>query len=973
MWGAGGVLLFDRLAHDHDLRLTAQTAAVRAWLDAIRRDLSREASLLARDRAVTEGTSGGDWSRIAQDATPRLRSLTLDGFADFVAIFDAEGMRLAQAPPSSPLTPADLASLRAAAGTEPTVRLAAVSEHLWALAAAPVEPTEGRVGPAGLVVVGRRLERQGPGGHATQLAWSGTSPALSARLSGEPDVPADLGADGRVMVDGRAWRARRLDTDPQGELWALVPAAPLDAERRRLWELWLGSLALALAAPIAVAWVVGRGRAASGLDLPEARKLGALYAGAMGGAGVDLVADAEQILDTARSFAQLEEGMVYRIQPTGGTLVATAARGLAAVPLEPLQVRPLGGSHAGEAVRTGRPVVTLGTTGRRLEPDLEAHAVGAGHRMTVSLPIRVGGTAWGALTLMGRRERPLELAELSLLETMADQVGLAASRATLFAEAQETGRRLETLTRLAQNLTATLSMEGVLQRLVDAAVELFGSSISRLWLLDDSGATLSLRASAGTRSSVQGITELKVGEGLIGKVVASRQPVVVADARTDPRIRNTERIRAEGSVSIAVVALHLGDRVLGGLSIAMREAHAYTAEELRLLQSLADQAAIAIDNARLFAAEQTRRAEMASLLEINQKIGALDPAQPEPLLQAVAEEAARLLDVDNAGIRLVEGDDLVLAGCAGTARQTMLRKRIKIGESFSGKVVERGESMIVGVGTIADMVPEHGDAEARLGYTTSLGVPLRMADRTIGVLAFRGRRAFTRRDQEVAEAFAGQAAIALEHSRLYREAARHAERMVALADLGRLVSETLDPAVVSRRVTDSLCTILGAGHATLYRVEASSGDFVVESTAGAEPPFQWAPRLPPGDGLVGVVMRDRRAAATADSLADDRVTYRPEFRRALADVTHRALLVAPPPREERDAGRSRRRPDGQGAAAARSRRRRARRSPRTAPPSRSRTPSSPRLRAPPRSGGWPGCRRCRRSWNRSGWAARRWR
>ena len=86
---------------------------------------------------------------------------------------------------------------------------------------------------------------------------------------------------------------------------------------------------------------------------------------------------------------------------------------------------------------------------------------------------------------------------------------------------------------------------------------------------------------------------------------------------------------------------------------------------MALLQSLADQAAIAIDNARLFFDEQTRRAYLNALLEINTKIGALAPT--ETLLSSIAEEAARLLALDNAGFRLLEGDELVLAGLAGTA------------------------------------------------------------------------------------------------------------------------------------------------------------------------------------------------------------------------------------------------------------------------------------------------------------------
>src|SRR2546422_10906808 len=120
--------------------------------------------------------------------------------------------------------------------------------------------------------------------------------------------------------------------------------------------------------------------------------------------------------------------------------------------------------------------------------------------------------------------------------------------------------------------------------------------------------------------------------------------------------------------------------------------------------------------------------------------------------------------------------------------------------------------------------PEHRAAGVRLGYSKFLGVPLKVADRPIGVLTFRARRAFTARDQELAEAFAGQAAIALEHARLYREANRHARRMAALADVERLLSATLDSDVVAQRITDSVCTLLEVRAAAVYRLLPGTRD-----------------------------------------------------------------------------------------------------------------------------------------------------
>ena len=140
---------------------------------------------------------------------------------------------------------------------------------------------------------------------------------------------------------------------------------------------------------------------------------------------------------------------------------------------------------------------------------------------------------------------------------------------------------------------------------------------------------------------------------------------MVGDVVRDPRTRDVEALQCEGVVSLAVAPLRAGDRPIGALAVGWPAAHAPAPEELGLLQSLADSAAPALNNARLFAEEQARRAYLAAVLEINKKIGRLTPT--DALLTSIAEEAARLVGVDNAGFRLLEGDDLVLAGLARRA------------------------------------------------------------------------------------------------------------------------------------------------------------------------------------------------------------------------------------------------------------------------------------------------------------------
>jgi len=264
------------------------------------------------------------------------------------------------------------------------------------------------------------------------------------------------------------------------------------------------------------------------------------------------------------------------------------------------------------------------------------------------------------------------------------------------------------------------------------------------------------------------------------------------------------------------------------------------------------------------------------------------------LLTSIAEEAARLLDVDNAGFRLLDGDDLVLAGSAGTARETMLQERIKAGQSLTGKVLAAGHTLVLDVEAVTDVPAAELDAIRRLGYTSFLGVPLKIGGRTIGVLTFRARRPFSARDQELAGAFAGQATIAIEHARLVREASEQADRMRALADLSRLFAGTLDPDVVSERIADSVRSLFSSVSASLFRVEPGSGDLVpVATSTGREGNVPPAPVLPRGVGISGRAAQSRHVVVSSDVPADPTIEKTDALREWIAAVGHYSAIAVP--------------------------------------------------------------------------------
>jgi GAF domain-containing protein/ActR/RegA family two-component response regulator len=611
--------------------------------------------------------------------------------------------------------------------------------------------------------------------------------------------------------------------------------------------------------------------------------------------------DVDRVLDVATERCCAVIGAaaagVFRLDAEAGSLSYARGRGLTPEFVQALRVR-VGEGTSGKAVETRAPVWSrdlLNDPAIALGEETRALVEREGYRAVLSVPIVSQGEPLGALAAYWWEPRTPSASEIGLMTAMAGQAAVALDNARLFAAATAREKRLAALARLTQTLTATLSLEDVLSRVVQSAVELFGSGVSRLWLVDEGGETLSQRAHAGASPPELGLARLAVGEGLMGRIVATRAPLVVPDLRVDPRVKNRARIQAEGTVSFAGVPVMRGDRVLGALSIALRERREFTDEDLNLLQSLADHAAIAIENARIFAEEQGRKAHLAALLEINKKIGALAPT--EALLTSIAEEAARLLELDNAGFRLLDGDELVVAGLAGTARETMLRERIKVGESLSGKVVSQGRALICAIDSVPDVVPEHRAADRRLGYTTFMGVPLSVGERTVGVLAFRARRPFTREDQEIAEAFAGQAAVALEHARLYREVAQQAERMRAVAELGRTLVSTFDVNRILDTVVTQARETLDVFQVGICLQDPATGRLRFIHGPGFAPDFVESHTLEPGEGAAGRAVAEGRPVWTSNILEDPGITLRPETRQRIEAEGTRAVLALPLIRE----------------------------------------------------------------------------
>jgi PAS domain S-box-containing protein len=316
-------------------------------------------------------------------------------------------------------------------------------------------------------------------------------------------------------------------------------------------------------------------------------------------AGLDLQHTLEVIASEAARIAHCENVKLLLVDRDAQVLRVRVLRGLATPDGFPL---PIGNGLSGTVAQTGQPLYVADSQN---DPRSLLAAVDRklGLHTYLGLPIKTRDDVLGVLTFNTLEPRQYTADELAYYSSFADQAAIAIENARLHEAANRRAERLANLNSLTRTLTTTTDPEQVVQQILAALEILIPGSVARLWLRDPAQPDhWRLVASAGLRDPAAAQALLvRPTDGLIGLAVATREAVTSPDLTTDPRFINQSWAEAEGLRSSAMLPLVFGDQAHGVLAVSTRVRHEFDAEEVELLRSFAAQAAIALENARLFA------------------------------------------------------------------------------------------------------------------------------------------------------------------------------------------------------------------------------------------------------------------------------------------------------------------------------------------------------------------------------------
>jgi GAF domain-containing protein/CheY-like chemotaxis protein len=530
-------------------------------------------------------------------------------------------------------------------------------------------------------------------------------------------------------------------------------------------------------------------------------------------------------------------------------------------------------------------------------------------RAQLCVPIRHSGRVLGTLNIYAERGHRFDAAEIRLGTSLADQAGVAIENARLYAEAERRRREEEILAAVARDVNASLDLDTVLQRIVEGARELCGADTARVALRERDGDALVPRAE--TRGAgMLSVPRIEPGQGAAGWVLVHRRSLRTDDYLGDPRIGSVfaEEARRTGLTALIAVPIVIDERVEGVLLVDRHTARPFDARDEAVLDRLAAHAAIALRNARLFDETERRRRSAEALAALSRLL--TESLDVPTVARRIVDGLRPLLDVTHAAIRLRRPDGSLVLVAADEAYLAHLPVGhvLPAGMAATGLAVEQGRSVALPRPLAEPSLAFPPDVRASLealGAGSVVAVPLRAKGEVIGALHVLGApgREFGEAEVRLLETIADQAAITIDNARLYEVATRRAERMRALSEVERLVSETLEPAAVARRIVDSLRPLLAVQVSILYRMDQTSGDLIPLAVSGdAGPHYGPGVALPSGTGVAGLAVKERRSIATPDMFEDPRVVMVPEVRARLAGASYRSVLVAPMIVQERVIG-----------------------------------------------------------------------
>jgi len=455
---------------------------------------------------------------------------------------------------------------------------------------------------------------------------------------------------------------------------------------------------------------------------------------------------------------------------------------------------------------------------------------------------------------------------------------------------------LELLYKVSREFASALDLHTVLTRVLFAALNNVGGERGTIIVMDDNGRAIDSAIAYGNQLRESTTLQLRetVERGLAGWVVRQRQSVLVPDTSKDSRWlrREDDAIDRSGAKSAICAPLMAREKVVGVMTIVHSVPKAYNDEHLELMQAIADQAGIAVLNARLFSESQRQARVMTVLAEGAANLSM--SVKMDDIFESILAQTKQALQVEIAALALVDGDEVVFRAASGPRSEGLILRRTKIGDGISGLVVREGRGVVIPA-VVSDTLLSGAEKIPGVHVRALACAPIHVQGKVIGVIeAFNpNNKIFDPDSLLVLTGLGSLAGTAIQNGELFQSLDLARKRYldlfddsidpIVITDLeGKILEANLQAARFSGHPVDDLRRFLiGQMHDINFEKTGHNFEKIVDTTLSYESTLysQQGTTYPVGvyirkvtfDGQEAIqwIMRDIRERKDLDALRED--------------------------------------------------------------------------------------------------------
>ncbi|MBI5564892.1 MAG: PAS domain S-box protein [Chloroflexi bacterium] len=565
-----------------------------------------------------------------------------------------------------------------------------------------------------------------------------------------------------------------------------------------------------------------------------------------------------------------------------------------------------GTSMVGRCVTTGEPRIALdvGAEAIRFDNPLLPRT-----RSEMALPLTSRGQIIGALTIQSTQLAAFTDDDINALRVMSSQIATAIENARLFQETQRRAEEQAVLFDLAQSLSTQLAVDQVLQQIYQGASRLIDTANFYIGLYDPARHEVDFVINASESVVDKSITTISADQGMTGYIIRTRSSVLIReDIDSWLKANGLQRV-GSAAQSWLGVPLMLGDQVLGVMSVQnYTTPNVYDEHDRDVLYLLGAQAAIAIQNARLFeqthdarATAESRLRETQVLQEFSQAVSqALDVPQ---VLDALVTTLQSRLEFSHIAIALIEPEaaQLTIVRGVGSAAnlQGLARPLAAVQDDITLHIMHGGQIEVID-GWDDRLDREIFEREGHADLVRAF-VPVRLRDEAIGLIEAGYQRAaraqITPEELRVLGGLADQVAIAIDNARLLEQVQTALGEAEQLYNASQQLSTAPDvPGMLTALVQHVSVPDVNRVIVWLYEFDAERQVTAIVTGAAwhsgiGEPPPPIGTRLPPAAMHAFQFAQSRQPVITNDAEHDDRLN--PGSRAVLRQLHVRAAAILP--------------------------------------------------------------------------------